>query len=266
MRRILSPLPLVLALAACSDPAAVPSPADAATDVVSDAPALDAGDVAPDQHAADTTTDAPPDVTDVDAPPPDAPSDAPPDVMMDVTRDAPPADVPADVAADVAADAPADAGTDTAPPCVDGAYRCTTDAGAIERCAAGAWVAYVPCSILTSGTRETCSESACLLCAIPDGGTGCGTLCTTDGECHDRERARCVGGRCARRGWVRCASNPDCTGFSQGTGLTDCADGPTIDGAVVRTCGGRRNNSNCTSDAMCPRDMRCDTATGFCIR
>lgn len=211
---------------------------------------------------ADVGTDAEPPrdaLPPIDTPAPDVSSDVAGDVTSGDSADVAPLDVsPAD-----AADA---ASPDVSPTCSAGAFRCGSS-GVVERCASGAWMLQTSCNTLTSSTRETCSDSACVLCAIPDGGgAGCDPLCTTDGECHDLERARCVDGHCARRGWVRCSTNPDCVGFSQGMGLTGCADGPTIDGVVVRTCGGRRVNSNCTADAMCPRDMHCDTLSGFCVR
>ena len=192
----------------------------------------------------------------LDVPPVDVVADVLVDAGADVAVDALDAPAPTDVADSTAPDA--------SPPCSDNTFRCGTGV-MLERCTSGTWSLYNFCNNLTSSTRETCGESACVLCAIPDGGTGCGTICATDGECHDQGRARCVGGRCARRGWVRCTMNTDCVGFSQGTSLTACSDGPTIDGAVIRVCSGMRSE-RCTSDAMCPRDYACNTATGFCAR
>lgn len=239
-------------------------------------------DVAPVDVAPDAAPDAPPPP---DATPPDVAVDAAPDAPVDtaapdVAPDAPPptpdgaVDVAADAAADVAPEAARDAApTDTADaapdatPCVERATRCVgTSINVVDICIGGVWVrGTCPTTALPTGAIYACTMDVCLACRRDAAGTGCAAepLCAEDVDCYRLGLGRCVGGRCGRRGIVRCTQNSDCEAWSTSTTSEACVENAWAGAVPIMACGSAARP--CNSDAMCPRSYRCDTAAGFCV-
>jgi len=267
-------LALVALLSACaSDPG--DGPADASSDTsadvaavdVSDARGGDVTDAAQDTPAvdapADVASDAGGDAADVSSP--DVVSvDGGHDAGADA-GDALPSDAPSDASTDVsdAADAGTDAPTD-AVACQERSVRCS--GAATEFCVGGVWVVGSCGSLGPVGTANTCAMGNCYACRRSDSGAGCASepLCATDDDCFTIGRGQCVGGLCARRGFVRCATiGAQCDAWLTTSSSATCAT-TTVDGRSETVCGGA-GGALCTDDAMCPRNLRCEAASGFCV-
>jgi hypothetical protein len=161
------------------------------------------------------------------------------------------------------------AGTCVAPPCTSDAIRCNAAGSGVERCVAGAWTLIRTCTTsgLPAGSSASCVDGACAFCLPGDGGASCGAnTCTTDENCLRYGAARCVSGRCFRRGILACSTPPDCLPWIiPGDVSSNCTfDATDLNGDTVRSCTGAIV-AGCTADAMCPHDYVCALRSGRCV-
>lgn len=242
---------VAVALAACGVPQPAPDVRDSVAETASDS------GFPVDQPASDDTIDV---INAIDAPLDATDGYSDPWPLPDlIVPDVPQVDV-IETGADVQ-DASCDA-------CVEGTYRCSS-AGRLEKCTrTNGCAAWGPNLFYSCPNTEPCDQNACVLCGTGDAGS-CPSSCSTDVECANRGRARCVNAHCARRGWVACATLADCNAVNIGTTSSGCVPS-TFNGRTAMVCGGD-SVVPCTSDVMCPAAFagnpayRCDIATGFCV-
>lgn len=159
------------------------------------------------------------------------------------------------------------AGACAAAPCTNDAIRCNAAGSGVERCVAGAWTLARVCNVMLSGAgaSSACYLGGCVSCRGVDGGSACGpATCDDDEDCYRSGWARCIDGRCSRRGILPCSSPSDCLPWIV-TGVTSActADVSDLNGITVRSCTGSLVGP-CTADHQCPSGYRCDLRTGRC--